>query len=270
MLNNKRYLHVTSSTSAAGSLKRALNKGVHITYPELNLATGCLPKNLSKAEYIRCKQQELWDFGDGASSILFGADLSKYDGIVVWHSIDVESILVLGMIASCYDGKVFHINVSKEFHNSLCGELAPQQLFLCLNSYRELSSIQKTVLKRKYDELPHDRACIKKYVCHNFEIVDKEVLKKKLLRYVKITPQSWRIPSSYAMAKSRLGEYYYSPFWDCLTLELICEGRAIISEMEFEPRKGCEYPLGSCLTFPYLYNGFDLRNLYSFKYFKVK
>ena len=28
-----------------------------------------------------------------------------------------------------------------------------------------------------------------------------------------------------------------------MTLELICEGRAIISEMEFEPRKDCEYPL---------------------------
>ena len=53
----------------------------------------------------------------------------------------------------------------------------------------------------------HDRACIKKYVRHNLEIVDKEVLKKKLLRYVKTKPQSWRIPYCYVMAKSKLGEF---------------------------------------------------------------
>ena len=270
MLNNIRYLHVTSSTSSAGALKVVLNKGVQIAYPELNLSTGCLPETLSKEEYLRCKQHNLWNFGDGASFNLFGADLSKYDGIVVWHSIDVESILVLGMIASCYDGKILHIDVSTKFYNSLCSELAPEQLLSCLNSYSELSLRQKATLKKKYVALPNDTSSIKKYVNKRFEVVDKEVLKKKLLRYVKRTPQSWLIPSSHAIAKSRLGEHYYPPFWDCLTLELICEGRAIISEMEFEPRKGCEYPLGSCLTSPYLYNGFDLRKLYSFKYFKVK
>ena len=157
----KRFLHVTSTTSSAGSLKYALNRGIQVVSVELNLSTGCLPKSLSKEEYIRCKQYELWNFGDGASSILFGADLSKYDGIVVWHSIDVESMLVLGMIASCYEGKVFHIDVSKEFQNSLCGELAPQQFFSCLNTYRELSTRQRTALKKHYEALPNDTPCIK-------------------------------------------------------------------------------------------------------------
>ena len=269
MLNNKKYLHI-ADPSYAGTLKRILNRGVQIASVELNLATGCLPESLSKEEYLRCKKYELWDYGDGASFNLFGADLSKYDGIVVWHSIDVESMLVLSMIASCYEGKIYHVDVSKSFKNHRCGELIVEQLLSCLNSCRELSSRQKIALKRKYDELPHDRACIKKYVRHNFEIVDKEVLKKKLLRYVKTKPQSWRIPSCYAIAKSSLGECYYATFWDCLTLELVCEGRAIISEMLFEPKKGCEYSLGCCFTNPYLYNGFDLRKLYSFKYFKVK
>lgn len=266
MLNDKKYLHVTSSTSSAGALKVVLNKGVQIAYPELNLAIGCLPKNLSKEEYIRCKQHELWDFGDGASFNLFGADLSKYDGIVVWHSIDVESMLVLGMIASCYDGEIYNIDV---FDNRFCGDLTPEQLLSCLDSCKKLSLRKRNALKGKYDTLPYETPCIKRYVNKHFEVVDKEVLKKKLLRYVKNKPQSWLIPSSYAIAKSRLGERYYPNFWDCLTLELICEGRAIISYMEFEPKKGYEYPLGCCLTSPYLYNGFDLRELYFFRYFKV-
>lgn len=267
MLNYKKYLHVADGSSV-GIIKWKLK--VQTAYIELDLATGCLPENLSKEEYLRCKQFQLWDYGYGESFNLFGADLSKYDGIVVWHSIDVESMLKLSMIASCYEGKIYHIDVSKTFKNNACGELDTKQLLSYLSSCSELSLRQRTSLKRKYDELPHDRACIKKYVRKQFEIVNKEVLKKKILRYVKTKPQSWFIPSSYAMAKSRWGERYYPPFWDCLTLELICEGRAIISEMEFEPRKGCEYPLGSCLTSPYLYNGFDLRKLYSFKYFKVK
>lgn len=270
MLNNKKFLHIAPSNPTAGTLKQALNKSVEIAYIELHLSTGCLPKNLSKEEYKRCKQLELWDFGDGLSYKLFGANLSKYDGIVVWHSKDVESMLLFGLITSAYNGSIFHIDVSKLYGNCLCAELAPEQLFSCLNSAIKVSSRKKQVLKHKYEDLPHEYPCIKRYVNHKFGVIEKDVVKKRLLRYVTNKPQSWRIPSSYAMVKSRIGERYFSMFWDCLTLELLSEGRAVISEMLFEPQSGCEYPLGSCMTTPYLYNGFDLRKLYSFKYFKVK
>ena len=99
MINNG-CLHVTSSYASAGALKQALNKVVQVAYIELNLSTGCLPINLSKEEYQRCKEHELWNFGDGLSYKILGADLSKYEGVVVWHSIDVESMLVLIMIPS--------------------------------------------------------------------------------------------------------------------------------------------------------------------------
>ena len=270
MVNNRKYLHIASSTSTAGVLKFCLNKGVSVAYSELNLSTGCLPTDLSKEEYLRCKQYELWDFGDGASYNLFGADLSVYEGVVVWHSIDIESMLLLGLIASGYKGKIYHIDVSKTFENKMCEGHSPQELLSCINTSEILSTRERHVLKRKYDALPHDTPCIKKYIGRTFAIVDKEVLKKKLLRFITKKPQSWHIPSYYAMAKSKLGELYPSYFWDCLTLELICEGQAIISEMTFERSIGCEYPLGCCLTTPYLYNGFDLRKLYSFKYFKAK
>lgn len=125
MLNNKKFLHIAPSNPTAGTLKQALNKGVEIAYTELHLSTGCLPKNFSKEEYQRCKQLELWDFGDGLSYKLFGADLSKYDGIVVWHSKDVESMLLLGLIVSSYQGGIFHIDLSKSYGDCLCAELAP-------------------------------------------------------------------------------------------------------------------------------------------------
>jgi len=269
MLNNSKYLHIASSTTTAGILKFRLNKGVPVGYIELNLSTGCLPKDLSKEEYQRCKQYELWDFGDGASYKIMGADLSVYEGIVVWHSIDLESMLVLSLIASGYKGKMYHIDVSKTFENKTCEELSPQELLSCINTVEVLTSRKQHELKRKYDSLPHDKPCVKRFIRRTFEVIDKEVLKKKLLRFVAKKPQSWRIPSSYVMAKSKLGERYYPLFWDCLTLELICEGRAIISEMTFERGVGLLHPLGCCLTNPYLYNGFDLRKLYSFKYFKV-
>ena len=270
MLNNKKFLHIAPSNPTAGALKQALNRGVEIAYTELHLSTGCLPKNLSKEEYQRCKQHELWDFGDGLSYKLFGADLSKYDGIVIWHSKDVESMLLPGLIVSSYNGCIFHIDVSKSYRNYRCIDLAPEQLFSCLNSAIKVSPRKKQELKHKYDDLPHEYPCVKRYVGHKFGVVEKEVVKKRLLRYVTNKPQSWRIPSSYAMAKSRIGEWYSPMFWDCLTLELLSEGQCVISEMVFEPKSGCEYPLGSCMTTPYLYNGFDLRKLYSFKYFKVK
>lgn len=270
MVNNTKYLHIAPSNSAACALKQALNKGVQIAYIELNLSTGCLPINLSKEEYHRCKEYELWNFGDGLSYKIFGADLSVYDGIVVWHSKDIESMLLFGLIASAYNGSIFHIDVSKSYGNYLCAELAPEQLFTCLNSATKVSLRKKQALKHKYEGLPHEYPCIKRYVGQKFEVVEKETVKKRLLRYVTPKPQSWHIPSSNAMAKSKIGEWYHSMFWDCLTLELLSEGRAVISEMLFEPKSGCDYQLGSCMTIPYLYNGFDLRKLYSFKYFKER
>lgn len=270
MVNNTKYLHIAPSNSAAGALKQALNKGVQIAYIELNLSTGCLPINLSKEEYQRCKEHELWNFGDGVSYKIFGADLSKYDGIVVWHSKDVESMLLLGLLASAYEGDLFYIDVSKSYGNCLCGELCPKQLSSCLTYYKKLTLRQKQALKVKYETLPHEYPCVKRYIRKKFEVIEKEVVKKRLLHYVTYKPQSWRIPSSNAMAKSRIGAWYSSMFWDCLTLELLMEGQCVISEMLFEPKSGCEYPLGTCMTTPYLYNGFDLRKLYSFKYFKTK
>ncbi len=212
----------------------------------------------------------MWNFGDGLSYKIFGADFSIYDGIVVWHSKDVESMLLLGLLASVYKGNIFHVDVSKYYGSCLCGELSPGQLSICLTSYKKLTVKQKQVLKVKYEILPHEYPCIKRYIRHKFEVIEKEVVKKRLLRYVTNKPQSWRIPSSNAMAKSRLGEWYSSMFWDCLTLELLSEGQCVVSEMIFAPKSGCEYPLGIYMTTPYLYNGFDLRKLYSFKYFKVK
>lgn len=269
MINNEKYLHIVPSDSSAGALKQVLNKGVQIAYIELDLSTGCLPGNLSKEEYLRCKEHELLDFGDGLSYKLFGTDLSKYDGIVVWHSKDIESMLLLALISSAYEGIIYHIDVSKIYGNCICGEICPEQLSLCLKFATKLSNMKKYALKSKYDALPHSYPCVKRYIRGNIEIIEKEVLKKRLLRNVKNKPQCWRVPSSYTMAKSRLGEYYSSVFWDCLTLELLCEGRAIISDMNFKRNEFDQYPLGCCMKIPYLYNGFDLRKLYSFKYFKV-
>ena len=270
-MNNEKYLHVVPSSTTAGALKQVLNKRVQIAYIALNLSTGCLPVNLSKEEYQRCKEHELWDFGDGLSYKIFDADLSKYDGIVVWHSKDVESMLLLGLLVSAYEGNIFHIDVSKSYRNCLCGQLCPEQLSSCLTTYKKLTIRQKQALKTKYNTLPHEYSCFKRYVHRHFEVVKKEDLKKKILRHVTNKPQNWHLPSYEAMAKSKIGEWYYSTFWDCLTLELLSEGQGVISEMIFEPKNEYEYhPLGCCLTTPYLYNGFDLRKLYSFKYFKVK
>lgn len=190
MVNNTKYLHIAPSNSTAGSLKQALNKGVHIAYIELNLSTGCLPINLSKEEYQRCKKYELWNFGDGLSYKIFGADLSIYDGIVVWHSKDVESLLLLGLLSSTYEGNILHIDVSKSYGNCLCGELSPEQLYTCLTFYKKLTVKQGQTLKAKYETLPHEYPCIKRYIHRNFEVVKKEILKKKLLRYASNKPQS--------------------------------------------------------------------------------
>lgn len=84
------YVHIVPSDSSAGALKFAMPKKTEIAFISLDLETGSLPDDLSKESYLECKQSEYWNVGDGWSYKIFGAYLSRYDGIIVWHSKDVR------------------------------------------------------------------------------------------------------------------------------------------------------------------------------------
>ena len=112
--------------------------------------------------------------------------------------------------------------------------------------------------------------CVKKYKRGKFSIISTDELKKRLLQNAKHKPMNWREITGETMSKSKIGESYPAEFWDCLLLELVCEGKLIISNMILGKSDNCQHPLGRYLTRRYLLNGFDLRQLYSFNCFKPK
>lgn len=263
------YLHLVPSSSSAGALKFAMPQNSKIAFIQLDLETGSLPDDLSKESYLECKKSEYWNVGDGWSYKIFGADLSRYDGVVVWHSKDVRSMLILAMMSALYDGNILSCDVSSIFPNAMVGNLAPSQLIECLGAIKPISTRTKESLAKKYFSITHF-PCVKKYSRGKFSIVPIGILKQRLLRNANIKSLAWRQIVGETMSKASFGEFYSSVFWDCLMLELICEGKLIISEMVMEKTDAYQYPLGYCLSHRYDYNGFDLRNLYSFKCFKPK
>lgn len=261
------YLHLVPSSSSAGSLKLILPREAEIAFIQLDLETGALPDDLSKASYLECKKTEYWDAGDGLSYKIFGADLSCYDGIIVWHSNDVRSMLILSMMCALYNGKIMSCNVSDQYPEAMVGNLAPQQLKNCLEKVIPISKRKKLSLTQKYSAITHEQ-CVKRYIGKKFSIIPIEMLKQRLMRNVKTTPLTWRRIVGETMVKAKLGEFYPSIFWECMMLELVCDGKLIISEMTMSRTEASQYPLGCCMTHEYLFNGFDLRKLYNFKCFK--
>lgn len=264
------YLHLVPSNSSAGALKFILPKGSAIVFMQLDLETGPLPFDLSKEEYLSCKEEELANFGNGNYSNLFGADLTKYDGVVVWHSTDVRCMLMLSLICASYNGKIQVCDVSELYPNTRVENLSPFQLESCLSLISPIPKRTKNSLAKKYRQLCDLPTCVKKYSGGKFSVNSTGKLKEQLLRNVKHKPLTWQKIIWKTMAQSKPGEFYPTNFWECLLLELVCEGRLIISEMVFDKSESHQFPLGCCLTNPYLLNGYDLRKLYSFKCFKPK
>lgn len=263
------YLHIVPSSSSAGALKQILPRKAEIAFIQLDLETGALPDDLSQESYLNCKKTEYWDVGDGLSYKIFGADLSRYEGIIVWHSNDVRSMLILSMMCALYDGKIMSCNVSDKYPEAMVDNLAPQQLKTCLEKVVPVSKRKKLSFAQKYSSITHEQ-CVKRYIGKKFAIIPIEMLKQRLLRNVKNTPLTLHYIVCETMRKAQLGEFYSSVFWDCMVLELVCEGKLIISEMAMSRTEAFQYPLGCCMTNEYLLNNFDLRKLYTFKCFKSK
>lgn len=262
-----KYLHIFDSGAGIGCLWEALNERYPAASIELDLSIGLLPQDFSLDEYYRCKQGEYKDWGDGSSFMVFGADLTKYEGIVVWHSCYITEAILFAMFCSNLDGNLLHCDVSQIYPGKRVTDLSQQEVRSCLDCIRPVSSTQKKSFASKYQALPSNIPCIKNYINNKFSIISKEKLKKRILKYMSSTPKGRWIAASNAMAYSKQGEFYPPTLWECLTLELACEGRIIISEMSFSPGPGQLHPLIH-LTKPYMLNGFDLRKLYGFKCFK--
>lgn len=264
-----KYLHVFASDAGLSCLWTALDERYPAASIELDLSIGLLPKDFSLDEYHRCKQGEYKDWGDGTSLMVFGADLSKYEGIVVWHSCYITEAILFAMFCSNFNGNLLHCDVSKMFHGKRLTDLSQQEVKSCLDYIRPVSPTQKKSFTIKYQALPHNIPCIKKYLNNKFSITSKEKLKQRILKYMTSTPKGRWFAAGKAMANSKPGEFYPPTLWECLTLELACEGRIVISEMSFTPGPAELHSLAH-LTNSYVLNGFDLRNLYGFKCFKPR
>lgn len=262
-----KYLNIVPDC-VIGFFKFALGDKVPLASIDLNMSFGLLPQDLSLEEYNRCKNEDYVDWGDGQSRKIFGADLSKYEGIIIWHSKYIDDALTFAMICSNYKGKLLHyyspLNTSKG------NMFAVPEIKKHVNDIKPVPTLLRESMASKYRALPASIPCIKNYFGGKFNIISREKLKQKILTHISSTPRCWAYATNSAMGKSAMGECYSPVLWDCLTLELACEGRIIISEMEFEPGKAIRHKLGCCLTKPYLLNGFDLRKLHSFKCFKPK
>lgn len=265
-----KFLHIVPSDSSAGALKFILPKGTVITTINIALEVDFMPYDLSIDEYENCRDLQLWNYGEDKGFNIFGADLTEFDGVIVWHSTDVRSMLILSLICASYDGNIQVCDVSRCYLDSMVGNLAPVQLKECLNQISPIPNRLRNSLAKKYRQLFDLSPCVKKYSGGRFATISKDELKKHLLQNTKHKPMNWREIISETMRKSKLGEFYSSEFWDCLLLELICEGKLIISEMIMSKSKSHQVPLGRYLTQRYLLNGFDLRQLYSFNCFKPK
>ncbi len=111
-------LHLTDRGPIAGTLKMVRDWIVDIpAFFDYSLSTDCLPKDFTKSEIDRCIKNGHYHLYDDENNKFSELNFDDYDEIVVWHSMDANSLLLLYYMCSCLKKDVFHCNITEFYGN---------------------------------------------------------------------------------------------------------------------------------------------------------
>ena len=109
----KKTLHIGDSDSWEGCLKLTMYniapKGSYdILSFDYSFCTACLPQNLSRQEIVRCLKGTHSSLHNDLVLRFADIDLKAYDKIVIWHTYDSNSLLLLYFFSTIVEGDLYH------------------------------------------------------------------------------------------------------------------------------------------------------------------
>ena len=269
----KKTLHIGDNASWEGCMKLSMHgiapKDSYVIMGfDYSFCTACLPRNLSREELERCLKGTYTTLYNDLVMRFADIDLKAYDKIVIWHTYDSNSLLMLYFFSLIIEGELYHIIIKGEDENMKTGGATPEDIHSSLGKIKLLSKEERTLYSEIYASLLDTEGIPK--IANREQIIckSKEFVKSLLLKHLTKTPKSYaRIVGETISEFPK--EYIFDPMYlDCLIFEMIEDGTLKPLRIKRD-NKLRQYPIGGFYNRTYTYKGEDMGKWYGFSVSKV-
>ena len=269
----KKTLHIGDNDSWEGCMKLSLYRTApKDTYDikcfDYSFCTACLPQNLSRQEIERCLKGTHSSLYNDLVLRFADIDLNAYDKIVIWHTYDSNSLLLLYFFSTIVKGDLYHCVIRGDEEDMKSGAATPEDLKDGLNRIQLLSNADRTMFNKIYSSLSDTEGVPK--IADGYQIVckSKEFVKGLLMNNVTRSPKSYARIIGETIAQFPKEYLFDSMYLECLILEMIEDGTLkpvrIIRDNSRRP-----YPIGGFYTKTYRYKDEDTGKWYGFSVIKA-
>ena len=269
----KKTLHIGDNDSWEGCMKLALyGTAPKDTYDILSFdysfCTACLPQNLSSKELERCLKGTHSSLYNNLILRFADIDLKAYDKIVIWHTYDSNSLLLLYFFSTIVEGDLYHCVIRGSDEDMKTGAATPDNIEDAIHNIKLLSKEERLMFNDIYSSLAESEGIPK--IANGYQIVckSKEFVKELLLKNVTKTPKPYARIVGGTIAKFPKEYLFDSMYLECLLLEMIEEGTLKPLRILRDNRRR-PYPIGGFFTRTYLYKGEDMGKWYGFSVAKI-
>lgn len=268
----KKTLHIGDSNSWEGCMKLSMYKlapkdSFDIMAFDYSFCTACLPKVLSKQELERCLKGTHTTLYNNYVIRFADIDLKAYDKIVIWHTYDSNSLLLLYFFSSIVEGDLYHCLIEGDDAMKWTGGATPKNIEGGVGRITLLTDEERSLFNGIYSSLLGTEGFPKIAKGNQIICKSKEFVKSLLLKHLTKTPK----PYARIVGETISGfpkEYLFDPMYlECLLLEMIEDGTLkplrIVRDNSRRP-----YPIGGFYNRKYIYKGEDMGEWYGFSVVK--
>ena len=215
-MGQKKTLHICHSPMTKGEIILALGKQDNdVLCFDYCFDVDGLPKDLSKGEIERCNNLShcsLWHLPDRVA-------FDEYSKLIVWHSWDSASLLILYFVCTLHKSNLYHINVSdRDFaltHHNVENLIRKAKLLQEWEN-EKFCNIYKSMLGT--DGIPK--------IAKGYQIVckSKEFVKEKLMENIKAHPQYYGVILGKTIARFPRNYCFHASYLEYILFEMLNEG----------------------------------------------
>ena len=268
----KKTLHIGDNDSWEGCMKLSLHgtaprESYDIFSFDYSFCTACLPQNLSRQEIERCLKGTHSSLYNNLILRFADIDLKAYDKIVIWHTYDSNSLLLLYFFSTIVEDDLYHCIIRGNGEDMKTGAATPENLEDGMHNIKILSKEERIMFNKIYASLSESESIPK--IADGYQIVckSKEFVKELLLKHITKTPKPYARIVGETIALFPKEYLFDCMYLDCLILEMIEEGTLkplrIIRDNRRRP-----YPIGGFYNKKYMYKGEDMGEWYGFSVVK--
>ena len=267
-LSMKKTLHIGDNGSWEGCMKLTLygtapREAYDILSFHYSFCTACLPQNLSKQELERCLRGTHSSLYNNLVLRFADIDLKAYDKIVIWHTYDSNSLLLLYFFSTIVEGDLYHCIISGDEEDMKTDAATPESLERGIHNIKLLSKGERTLFNEIYTSLSESEGIPK--LAKGYQIIckSKEFVKELLLKHVTNTPKPYARVIGETIVQFPKEYLFDSMYLECLMLEMI-EERILTPLRIIRDNRSRPYPIGGFYNRKYLYKGEDMGEWYGF------